>query len=163
MTSIVVITCSILDLIFNINRIWSIKEIDQNRTGLEITLGIIFRAFNLTMQIYIFLTVRSLSRAMEAGKLPLPELPTENEVGLSVIITTPTKEKEDSMKDNSLGAQSKYWNIENSFLLKSFKLLHLKSFQSFYLSNLVTFKFHICWNQHCIKQSNKILSTNLWK
>lgn len=60
------------------------------------------------MQIYIFLTVRSLSRAMEAGKLPLPELPTENEVGLSVIITTPTKEKEDSMKDNSLGAQSKY-------------------------------------------------------
>lgn len=107
MTSIVVITCSILDLIFNINRIWSIKEVDQNRTGLEITIGIIFRAFNLAMQIYIFLTIRSLSRAMEAGKLPLPEPPAENEVGLSVI-TTPTKEKEDSINDNSLEAQSKY-------------------------------------------------------
>lgn len=106
-TSIVVIVCSLLDLIFNINKIWSIKEVDQNRTGLEITLGLIFRAFNLAMQIYIFLTVRSLSRAMEAGKLPMPDPPVGIEIDLAVI-TTPTKEKDESLKNVKLEDRTKY-------------------------------------------------------
>lgn len=106
-TSIVVIVCSLLDLIFNINKIWSIKEVDQNRTGMEITLGLIFRAFNLVMQIYIFLTVRSLSRAMEAGKLPMPDPPVAIEIDLAVI-TTPTKEKEDSLMNVKLEDKTKY-------------------------------------------------------
>lgn len=107
-TNLLFIVISLLDLIFYINSIWS-KNVDPNRTGLDVTIGIIVRSILFAIIVYIFLTVRSLSMMVKTTDPPPPppcdDTTAENEVTLTAV-SSPSKEAETQIH---LEPVQKYW------------------------------------------------------